>query len=145
MGLPVGEIQTAFITRYRGDATLQGLLVGSVAPTWNISDADAVPTNQAFPYVVVQPITAKSGTALAMGMDATDVYMQVSAFTMSRGFAQARAIMKQIYALTNEYSFPLTGGFSNFFTLFDNYQELDSGGVDSIQQITARFRLMTQG
>ena len=144
MALPTGELQTAFIARYRGDSTLQGLLTGATSPLWNIFDAGGVPTNQAFPYLVIFPITGRTGTALSMGGDAVDVYMQVQCFSQAAGFKVARAIMKQVYSLTQEYSFSLTGGFTNFFTLFDNEQELPE--PDGLTQMIAhRYRCMMVG
>jgi hypothetical protein len=148
MSLPTAEIQSGFMTRYRADATLQGLLVGSVAPTWNIFDADGVPTAQPFPYVVVQPITSNLGTAFTMGMDGVDTYVQVSVLTQTGatgGFGQARAIAKQIYKLTHPHPLDLSAsGFSQFLLLFDDEQELPQGDGLS-QMITHRYKLMTQG
>lgn len=148
MSLPTPDIQAGFIARYRGDIPLQGLLVGSAAPTWNVFDADGVPTNQPFPYIVVQPITSQSGTALVMGLDGVDTYMQVSVVTQtgaSGGFAQARAIAKQVYKLTQNKPLNLSAsGFSQFFLLFDNEQELSqSDGIS--QMVVHRYKLMTQG
>lgn len=148
MALPTAEIQTGFITRYRSDIPLQGLLVGSVAPTWSVFDAEGVPTGQSFPYVVVQPITSQSGTALTMGLDAVDTYIQVSVVTqtgVTGGFAQARAIAKQIYKLTHLKPLDLSSnGFSQFFLMFENESELtQSDGMT--QMITHRYKLMTQG
>lgn len=148
MALPTAEIQSGFISRYRNDAPLQGLLVGSTAPTWNIFDATGVPTGQSFPYVVVQPITSQSGTAMVMGRDGVDTYMQVSVVTQTGatgGFAQARAIAKQIYFQTHLKPLDLSeDGFSQFFLQFDNEQEM--GQQDGISQmIVHRYKLMTQG
>ncbi len=144
MGLPVGELQTAIIALYRGDTTLQGLLTGSVTPTWNIYDADGVPINTAFPYVVVQEVMGKLGTVFAMQSDASDVITLVSVFTQSGGFLQARAIAKQIDALTQKTSLTLTGGFTNIGTLRDNYAEIPA--QDGItQQVSMRFRAWVSG
>lgn len=145
MGLPTAAIEAGFITRYRADTTLQGLLVGSTSPTWNIFDAGGVLTNQAFPYVVVYPITSQSGTALAFGTDAVDSFVQVSIFTQAGGLSKARAIAKQIYALTHQKALDLSAsGFNQFYVMFDNEQEMEeSDGIT--QQIVLRFHLMTQG
>lgn len=147
MGLPTGEIEVAAIARLRGDTTLQGLLVGASSPTWNVFDAHGVPTNQAFPYLVVQEITTQSGSALAIGptaQDATDVFVQISAYTQAAGFKQARGIAKQVYSLFHRQSLVLTGGFTNFFLLFENAQEVpQSDGLT--QGLIQRFKLMIQG
>jgi hypothetical protein len=145
MSLPTAAIQTGFIARYRADTPLQGLLAGSTAPTWSIYDQNGVPTNQAFPYVVLFPITSQSGTALAFGTDAVDTFMQVSVFTQSGGLAQARAIAKRIYDISQGKALDLSGsGFNQFFLLFDNEQE--SPELDGItQQIAHRYKLMTTG
>lgn len=143
MGLPTGEIQTAVIAKLRGDATLQGLLTGAVTPYWSIFDEGGVPTNQAFPYVATFPIMTQSGTALTMATDATDVFLQISVYTQAGGFKSARAIAKQVYTLINRQSLTLAGGFTNFFTLFENEQELAMEGVT--QGVVHRYKLMTQG
>lgn len=140
MGLPTGEIQAALVTRLRGDTTLQGLLSSATA----IFDEGGVPINTAFPYIATYTITSQSGTALAMGTDAVDTFIQVSIFTVYVGFKQARSIAKQVYALLQEKPLTLTGGFTNFFLLFDNEQELEE--PDGItQQIVHRYKLMTTG
>lgn len=149
MALPTAAIQTAFLARLRGDATLQSLLVGSTSPTWNIFDAEGVPVNQLFPYVVVFPITSQSGTGLVMGLDGVDSFVQVSVFTQvgaSGGFSQARGIAKQVYSLVhpNKVLDLSASGFSNFFLMFQDEQELP--GQDGItQHIAHRYKLMTQG
>jgi hypothetical protein len=148
VSLPTAEIETAFITRYRNDATLQGLLTGAVAPLYNIFDQGGVPTNQPFPYVVIFPITSQSGEALSFGTDAVDVFMQVSVCTQvgtSAGFAQARTIAKQIYKLTHQKALDLSGsGFNQYLLLFENEQERPP--TDGItQQIIHRYRCNTQG
>lgn len=144
MGLPVGEIQTAAITRLRADVTLQGLLVGAVSPRWSIFDPGGVPNSQPFPYITVSEITGKVGTALAMGTDAADIYLQVSVFDQNLGFSRSRSIAKQAYSDLNKQSLTLSGGFTNFFILFDNYQEVpESDGLT--EHIATRFKTMNQG
>ena len=144
MGLPVGELQSATIMLYRGDTTLQGLLTGAVSPTWNIFDADGVPTNQPFPYVVVQMITARLGTAFAMDYDAADVYIQASVFTQAGGFLTARGIAKQVDHLTQKAQLTLTGGFTNFGTLRDMYQEIpEKDGIT--QHVAMRYKAWCTG
>lgn len=144
MGLPVGELQTAYIALYRGDTTLQGLLTGATSPTWNIFDADGVPINTAFPYVTVQQILGKLGTVFAMGTDATDILTLVNVFTQAGGFLKARAIAKQIDALTQKTSLTLTGGFTNIGTLREMYVEVPA--KDGLtQQISQRFKAWIQG
>lgn len=144
MGLPTGEIQTASIARLRGDTTLQGLLVGAVSPDWSIYDVGGVPINQAFPYIVLFPVTNTKGTALAFGSDSVDTVMQIDVFTKASGFATARAIAKQVYALMDQKKLTLTNGFNNFFVLFDNSIETpENDGLT--QHITLKFQLKTQG
>lgn len=145
MAHPTAEIQTGFLTRYRADTPLQGLLTGSASPTWNIFDSGGVPTNQAFPYVVVFPITSQSGTGLVMGLDGVDSFVQVSIFTQAGGFAKARSIAKQIYKITHTKPLDLSASsFSQFFLMFDNEQEMEE--PDGItQMIVHRYKLMTQG
>ena len=145
MALPDGEIQAGLIARYRADAPLQGLLVGATAPEWSIYDQDGVPTGKVFPYVMLFPITSQLGTALAFGTDAVDTSMQVGVFTQAGGFAQARAIVKQIYKITQGKPLDLSAdGFNQFFLLFDDKQELpQEDGIT--QHIAVRWKLMTQG
>lgn len=148
MGLPTAAIQTALIARYRGDVTLQNLLGNPTNPPGAIFDAEGVPTSQVFPYVVVYPISSQQGTAIAMGLDSVDTYVQVSTLTQtgaSGGFGQARGIAAQIYELTQTKPLNLTAsGFQQFFLMFDNEQELP--GQDGItQQIVHRYHLKTQG
>ncbi len=148
MSLPTGAIQTAFIARFRGDTTLQGLLTGSTTPTWNVFDGSGVPVSQSFPYVVVFPITSQSGQDLSFGTDAVDTFVQVSVFTQvgaSGGFSQARSIAKRIYDITQEKALDLSSsGFNQYLLLFDNEQEVPQG--DGITQLIAhRYKLQTQG
>jgi hypothetical protein len=71
--------QIAVVNRYRGDATLQALMVGASAPEWNIFEqGGSNPLAPVFPRVMVEPITTQLGTLFAMGTDAMDVYMLVS-------------------------------------------------------------------
>lgn len=145
MALPTASIQTGFITRLRASTDLRSALVGSISPEWSMYDQGGVPTNQAFPYVAIFPITSGSGTALAMRTDAVDTYVQVSIFTQSGGFAQARNIAKIIYSLLQKQAFDLSGdGFNQFFLLFDYEQELmQADGIT--QMIVHRYKLMTTG
>lgn len=144
MGLPTGEIEAAFMARYMGDSTLQSLLGNPANPPGNVFDAGSAPTGQAFPYLVVFPITVQLGSAFAFGTDASDVYMQVSCFTQSGGLAQARAIMQQVYFLTHTKPVSLSGGFTNFLLYFDNEQETaEQDGIT--QSIHHRYKCMTQG
>ena len=113
MTIAVTALQTAAIARYRGDSTLQSLIVGSVTPTYNIFDQGAVPVGQTFPYLVVFPVSTMLGQLLSMGSDANDVTLQVSCYTRYGGMAQARAIMAQVYALTHKQAFTLSGGLAN--------------------------------
>jgi Protein of unknown function (DUF3168) len=148
MSLPTIAIQTAMISRYRGDTTLQGLLVGSTTPLWSVFDQEGVPVSTAFPYIVLFPITSQSGTSLSFGTDAVDTFMQVSIFTQvgaSGGFSQARSIAKRIYDITQMKALDLSSsGFNQYLLLFDNEQEVPQG--DGITQLIAhRYRLETQG
>jgi hypothetical protein len=140
MGLPTAEIETAAITRYRADNTLTAQLASATA----VFDEGAVPNGQAFNYVTVSTITSQGGTALVFGTDAVDVWLQVAIYTQVRGFAVGRQIAKRIYQLTQQQSFSLADGFTNFFLLFEREQERQqSDGLS--QQITHRYKLMTQG
>lgn len=148
MSLPTGAIQTAFIARLRGDTTLQSLLVGSTAPTWNIFDSGGVPVGQPFPYIVLFPILSQSGEDLSFGTDAVDTFVQSSVFTQvgaSGGFSQARGIAKRIYDITHEKELDLSSsGFLQYLLLFDNEQEIPQ--ADGITQLIAtRWKLQTQG
>lgn len=140
MALPTAEIQTALIARYQGDSTLTALLASAKA----VYDAGGVQTNQPFPYVVLYPITSQAGTAMTFAVDAVDTWMQASVFTQYGGLAQARTIAKRVYDLTNRQALTLADGFTNFFLLFENEQEMEQ--PDGITQlVTHRYRLMTQG
>lgn len=144
MSHPSSAIMTAAIARYRGDATLQGLLTGSTTPTWNIFDGDAVPTNHPFPYVALYLPTSQSSEAETFTVDARDVYMQVSIFTQYAGFKQARGIAKQICALNYEQPLTLSGGLANVFIRLDSESEQpEDDGIT--QQIVQRWKLITQG
>lgn len=144
MSLSVGAVQTAFITRYRGDGTLQSLLGTPTNPPGAIFDASGVPTGQPMPYLVVVPITAQSGTARAMGQDGLDIFMQVAILTQSSGFNVARQLAAQVYALTQQYSFALSGGPANCFTLFEQEHEMPQN--DGLTQLlTHRYKVMTIG
>lgn len=144
MGYPTGEIESAAIARLRGDSTLAGLLGNPASPPGAIYDAGAVPTNAAFPYVVTQPLTTQEGTLLSFGMDAKDVYLQITAFTKYPGFSQARALVKQICALFDQQGLTLANGFTNPFLLFEDAQEMEDGET-GVRWIPVKFKLYTQG
>jgi|SRR5579862_685075 len=138
MGLPTGEMQVAVISTLRGDTSLQTLL-GATGSPWGIFDADGVPTNQPFPYVVISMIMARLGTAFAMDYDATDVWIQASVFTQAGGFKIARGIAKQIDRDVQQSSLALANGFTNFGTLRELYQEItEADGLT--QHIAIRYR-----
>jgi hypothetical protein len=148
-----GAVAVAFIARYRSDSTLQGILSGYnaaiVTPEWNIFDqGGSGQITPVFPYVYLHPITAMPGTVMAMGKDAMDVYMQVSIFTQTEGFDQARAIASRIYALTNSRSsasvFSLGGGFVNIWTDWQNRQELEETTDTLVQHLADRYKVWTQ-
>lgn len=147
MGLPTIAIQTAAITRYRADTTLQGLL-GGASPLWNIFDENGAPTNTPFPYLVIYPMSSKRGENKAFGLDAVDSVFHVCVYTQtgaSGGMAKARAIEKRIYDLTDSKPFDLSAsGFANFFLLYEsgNVQPTADGIT---QEISLKFELRTQG
>lgn len=144
MGLPTGEVQTALIALYRNDTTLQGLLVGSSAPTWNVFGMSSEPSGTAFPYLSVGIPSGVQGIARAMGLDAVDLVAQFSIFTRSGGFLQARAIAKQVYALIEPpATLSLTGGFTHVMTQLKSYNELEE--PDGIQHVPLQVLLSIQG
>jgi hypothetical protein len=103
-----------------------------------------VPTNQAFPYVVVSTIAGRLGTLLTFGKDATDIFLQTSIFDQNTGFSRARGIAKQIHADMEVTPLTLAGGFLNISLFLENYQELmESDGLTSL--IAQRWKLMVQG
>lgn len=141
MALPQTEMITAMITAYRADATLQGLIPGASTPTWNIFDS--VPINQAFPYVVINDITATIGTGLTFDHNAHDMLIQIDVFSQYQGFNEARTIASRIDTLTNRQSFAMTD-FTNFFTLFNNsLQMVEQDGIT--RRVMIEYRCMSQG
>jgi hypothetical protein len=141
--------QIAAVTRYRADATLQGLMVGATGPEWNIFEqGGSDPTKPVFPRVMVEPITTQLGTLFAMGMDAMDVYLLVSVYTQTEGFWQADAIANRLYNLTHgpiAGQFTLVGGGTNVLCLFKNRQKLEQVQATLIQHVADRYLLMNQG
>lgn len=149
MSMPTGEIMAALIARYRGDATLQELLGNPTNPPGSVWDGGGgVPTNAPMPYIAVYIPVSESGTTLAMGQDAVDSYVYVSAFTQpgaGGGMKQARAIMKQVYELTQTEPLDLSAsGFAQFFLLFQNAQEQPPNSDGLTPMIAHRYHLMTQ-
>jgi hypothetical protein len=144
-----GAVQTAVITKYRGDATLQGLMAPGATPEWNIFDAGGSgQITPSFPYVIVHPGIVQLGTVFGMGVDGQDIYLQVSVFTQDEGFTQARAIASRIYALTHgplAGPFTLTGGFTNVGTWFNQRLELEHVDAKLVQQIADKYKMMVQG
>lgn len=142
MSYTAASVQIGVIARLRGDVILQGML-GSAPPGWNIFDADGIPVNQPFPYIVTFPILNQKGEAFAFGTDAMDTFQQVSTFTKSQGFAQARSIAGRIYALFDQKALDRSSdGFNQYKLLFDQDQEIGDGIV---QHIPMRFKICTQG
>lgn len=143
MGYPVIAIQIAIIARLRARVTLRALLTGAIAPKWGIFDADGVPTNYIGNYIVTFPITNQSGEDLAFGTDAMDTYQQVSIYTMSRGFAQARAIAAEVKDEFDQKALDLSAsGFNQYLLIFDQDQEIPDG---TNQHIPQRYKLQTMG
>lgn len=140
--------QAAFIAKYRGDTTLQGLLSPATSPEWNVFDqGSSGQITPSFPYVYVHPITMAPGSLLVLGSDANDIYMQVNVYTKEQGFDLARQIMARLYALTHG---PVAGQFTlssgaNVLSLFDNRQELEETQDGLIQHIADRYKLFSQG
>lgn len=140
--------QAAFIAKYRGDTTLQGLLSPATSPEWNVFDqGGSGQITPSFPYVYVHPITMAPGSLLVLGSDANDIYMQVNVYTKEQGFDLARQIMARLYALTHG---PVAGQFTlssgaNVLSLFDNRQELEETQDGLIQHIADRYKLFSQG
>ncbi len=117
--------------------------MGAIAPNWNIFDAASVPTNQPFPYVAVSIPTDQIGETETASQDATDSYPQVSIFTRSGGFAQARNIAAEIRLLTHKQPLDLSASsLSQFFILYQSKQEIFDGVAE---HIPIRFKLITQG
>lgn len=145
MSLSTEAIETGFVTRYRGDTTLQGLLGNPAHASKSVFDSNGVPVGYPFPYVVVNIITEQLGTAFTSSKDGTDSYVQMSIFTETGpdgGFAEARAIAIEIYSLTHGQALDLTSsGFNQFFCLFKSKQEIPDG---MRQHIPLLFQLMTQ-
>lgn len=141
MALPQSELITAMITAYRADTTLRALIIGATTPTWNI--LDAVPTNQVFPYVVLNGITANIGTGLTFDHNAHDLLIQIDIFSQYAGFKEAQGIASRIDTLTNRVSFAMTD-FTNFYTLFNNSLQLvEQDGIT--RRVMLQYRCMTQG
>lgn len=141
MALPHTEMITAMITAYRADTTLQGLIVGATTPEWGIFDS--VPTNEAFPYVVINNITTNIGTGLTFDFNAHDMLIQIDVFSQYSGFNEARAIASQIDTLTNRKSFTLAD-FTNFSTLFNSsFQKVEEDGIT--HRVMTEYKAMTQG
>lgn len=140
--------QEAFIARYRGDTTLQALMIGATALPWNIFDQGGGGViTPSFPYVYVHPITMTLGTLLTFGQDANDFFMQVDVYTRAQGFSQARKIAARVYQLTHG---PVSGGFTlstgaNVLSLFDNRQELEETNDGLTQHIVDRYKLYNVG
>lgn len=141
--------QAALIALYRGDATLQALMVNGSSPNWSIFDqGGGGVTTPAFPYVYVHPIMSQKGTAWVMGTDASDIFMQVNVYTRFLGFEQARAIAARIYKITDGPSgaAPLViTGFTTVSATFANSQELEEVQDGLIQHIADRYKILTQG
>lgn len=142
MALPQQELITAMVTTYRADSTLQGLLVGATAPTWNIFDS--VPIRQAFPYVVLNAITGNEGTLLTMPYGkAIDLLVQIDVFSQYQGFVESWKIASRIDSLTNQVSFVLAD-FVQVFTLLSNTLQLvEPDGIT--RRVLSRYRCMIQG
>lgn len=148
MALPTIAIQTAALTRLRGDSTLAALLGNPATPPGKIFDDGGVPTLTAYPLVIVWPLLTEKGTTFAMGSDANDTYIQVSVWSQSGetgGMASARAIASQIHELLDGKGLDLSAsGFNNFFLLFDNEQADGEQDDGLTQKIDHRYKLMTQ-
>lgn len=143
-------LQQAIIARLRGDATLQGLMVGASAPEWNIFDKGGGGViSPAFPYVYVHPITMAPGSLLTMGTDANDIFHQVDVYTKTEGFWQAQGIVARVYALLhgplNKTTPLVLSSGAVCVLLFENRQELEEISDGLIQHIADRYKVQTQG
>lgn len=141
MAFPQTELVTVMMAKYRADTTLRGLIIGATAPEWGIFDS--VPTNEAFPYVVINEISTVLGTAMTFDYNAHDMLVQIDVFSQYSGFNEARAIASQIDELTNRKSFTLVN-FTNFSMLFNSsFQKVEEDGIT--HRVMAEYKAMTQG
>lgn len=141
MALPQTEMVTAMIAKYRADTILQGLITGATTPDWKIFDS--VPTNEPFPYVVLNDISTVIGTALTFDYNAHDMLIQIDILSQYSGFNEARAIASRIDTLTNRQSFTMSD-FNNFFTLFNNsFQRVEPDGLT--RRVMLEYKAMSQG
>ena len=143
MAQPLFQIQTAIVTLFRGDATMQAAMTGAIAPTYNI--LDNVPVNTVFPYLYVADMVGRTGSALALNKQkATDVMLTLHIFSQYSGFKEIDTIIDAIDNLINEKPLTLSGGFTNFFLLFDNYIPIvEKDGLT--RHGALRYRMMNQG
>lgn len=142
MATPFSQIQTACVARARADTGIQAAMTGAVAPNWNIFDN--VQPLSSFPYMYVGNLTGKLGTALTMDHKAHDVYVQFEIFSQYSGMKELQGIASAIDDAFNGKPLTLSGGFNNFYLLFDNYVEVvESDGIT--RHGSLRYLLMTQG
>jgi Protein of unknown function (DUF3168) len=142
MAIPLSQIQTAAVIRAKADTGIQVAMTGASAPNWNIYDN--VPTLQSFPYFYVGNQTLKQGTALTMDHNAHDIFLQFEIFSQYPGMKELQGIVNAIDAAFNQKPLTLSGGFNNFYLLFDNYVEVtESDGIT--RHGSLRYLLMTQG
>jgi Protein of unknown function (DUF3168) len=139
---PFSEIQTALVTLLRGNAGVQAAMTGASSPTWNIFDN--VPGLTVFPYLYVGDMVGSIGSALTMGKKATDIRLTLHIFSQYGGWKEVQGIVDAIDNLLNEQTLTLTGGFTHFFSLFDNYVPIvEKDGIT--RHGALRYLIMTQG
>lgn len=143
MAQPYSEVQTALVSRLRGNTGVQAVMTGASAPTWNIIDNISV--NTMFPYVWVADMQGLLGTALALGTNATDIIASLHIFSQYPGFKEAQIIASAIDTALNKQALSLADGFTNFFLLFQSSLPpiLEQDGLT--RHLIVRYKLMMQG
>lgn len=133
MKSPLGPLQAAIYQRLTASADLMAKVKGVF---------DAVPDNQAFPYVTLGEDTDIEWSSRPGAMDGHEVTHTLHIWSRYKGFAEAKQIGDLVTQAITSAPLALSGGFRAVSTGLDMVQYIrDQDGVTRHGVIRFRFRI----
>lgn len=128
------ELETAIQTKLLADSTLMAIVTG-------IFDEGAVPTNQAYPYIVLGDDTEAPMNAFGTrGYDAT---LTLHIWDNLPGFKRCKQILANMNRILDQQPLTLATQ-KHVYTLYNFSQTLNDPGLDDIRHMPVRYITFTQ-
>ncbi len=131
MSAALFEIQKAIYAKLTGDAVLMGKVAGVF---------DAVPPNQAYPYLVIGDATEVPWDLF--GTLGNEITMTMHIWSRYAGFAEALNILAEINRVLNRAALVLTG-YNTFVCIYEWSETLrDPDGIT--RHVPVRYRIIVE-